>query len=318
MSYFVADTKKGDALTVAERIRNLEVPAGPIDAVLDTDTYNEIDDQFALSYMMLSPEKITIKGLYAAPFFNNHSTSPEDGMERSYNEIMNLLTLAGREDLKPLVFRGSKTYLPSEKEPVDSPAARELIRLAGEYTKEKPLYVVTIGCITNIASALMLEPSIASKIVVVWLGGHSIHHPDTKEFNMKQDVAAARVVFGCGVPVVQLPCQGVVSGFRISKPELEYWLVGKNPLADYLAKHTIEEADAYAKGKPWTRVIWDVTAVAWLLNDGGRFMTSALIPAPIPEYDGHYGFDERRPFLRYVTSINRDRLMEDLIGKLTK
>ena len=41
--------------------KNLLVPKGNVDVVLDTDAYNEIDDQFALSYMMLSPERINIK-----------------------------------------------------------------------------------------------------------------------------------------------------------------------------------------------------------------------------------------------------------------
>lgn len=70
-----------------------------------------------------------------------------------------------------------------------------------------------------------------------------------------------------GVPFVQLPCMGVVDKFTVSKPELEFWLKGKNNLADYLAENAIKAAEDYAKGTAWTRVIWDVTAVAWLLND---------------------------------------------------
>ena len=102
------------------------------------------------------------------------------------------------------------------------------------------------------------------------------------------------------------------------KPELLYWLADKNPLADYLARNTIREADEYAAGKPWTRVIWDVTAVAWLLNDGGRFMSTRLIPTPMPEYDDRYGANPDGDLMCYVYSIHRDALMEDLINKLTK
>ena len=91
----------------------------------------------------------------------------------------------------------------------------------------------------------------------------------------------------------------------------------KNPLSDYLCRNTIAEASGYAKGKPWTRVIWDVTAVAWLLNDNNQFMESRLVPSPIPQYDDHYGFDYRRPMITVVTRIARDRLMEELIGRLT-
>lgn len=305
-------------MTYEQLLKNLQVPSGPIDVVLDTDTYNEIDDQFALSYLLRSGEKLTVKALCAAPFFNDNSTSPEDGMERSYREIFNLLHLAEREDLNPIVFEGSRTYLPDERTPVDSPAARELVRLAKDYSPEKPLYVVAIGAITNVASALLMDPAIQDNIVIVWLGGHALEWPETGEFNMMQDVAAARVVFGCGAPVVQLPCMGVVDHFYATGPELRHWLGGKNALCDYLVAHTEEAANAYAAGKVWSRVIWDVTAVGWLLNDGNRLMEGRIIPAPLPQYDNHYSIDFRRHPSCYVWCIHRDALMQDLVEKLTR
>ena len=304
-------------MTETERLMKLSVPSGTTDCVLDTDTYNEIDDQYALSLMMKS-EKLNPRAIYAAPFFNHHSTSPEDGMEKSYDEIMNLLTLMGREDMKPNVYRGSKTYLPNEDTPVDSPAARHLCELAMEYSPERPLYVVAIGCITNVASALLMKPEIAEHIVVVWLGGHALEWPDNREFNLHQDVAAARIVFGGKVPLVQLPCMGVVSAFTTTGPELDYWLRGKNALCDYLCQHTVDEANTYAKGRVWSRPIWDVTAVAWLLNDGDRFMHSVIDHTPIPTYDNRYAPDMRRPLYRRVTHINRDALMEELFKVLAR
>lgn len=300
-----------------QRLQNLQVPQGPVDCVLDTDTYNEIDDQFALA-MMLKSEKCQVKALYAAPFFNSNSVSPKDGMEKSYDEIIKLLTLMQNEEMKKNVWHGSENYLSDEHTPVGSEAAEHLVQLAMQYTAEKPLYVVAIGAITNVASALLMRPEIAERMVVVWLGGHDVTWSDTMEFNMMQDVAAARVVFGCGVPVVQLPCMGVVSAFYTTKPELVYWLRGKNALCDYLCDHTIEAAESYAAGRVWSRVIWDVTAVAWLLNDGDRFMTSVLEPTPIPEYDHHYGFDARRHFYRRVNHIHRDAVMGYLFETLAK
>ena len=300
-------------MTEYQRIKNLEVPSGRIDAVLDTDAYNEIDDQFAIAYMLKSSDKINTKAIYAAPFFNGKSTGPADGMERSYDEIMKLLEFGGMD---ADVYKGSTSYLPDENTPVISDAANHLAKLADSYSPENPLYIVAIGAITNVASAILINPNIAENCVVVWLGGHAHHYCHTREFNMFQDVAAARVVMGSGVPFVQLPCQGVVTDFRLSRPELEYWLCGKNKLADYLAKNAIEEAENYASGKPWTRVIWDVTAVAWLLNDGNRFMKSNLTPTPMPSYDNLYSHRPDAHLMRYVYQIERDALMEDLINKL--
>lgn len=302
-------------MTNARRIKNLSVPESGVDVVLDTDAYNEIDDQFAISYLLKSKEKLNTKAIYAAPFFNSNSASPKDGMEKSYNEILKLLSLLG-ENVD--VFKGSERYLDNENTPVISSAAQDLAERVKNYSPQNPLYIVAIGAITNIASAILLNPEVTENAVVIWLGGHALHYHNTKEFNMFQDVAAARVVMKSGVPFVQLPCMGVVSQFTVSKPELEFWLQGKNDLADYLAENTIKAAESYAKGTAWTRVIWDVTAVAWLLNDSERFMESRIIPTPIPTYDNFYATDYNGYPMRYVYNIKRDNLMTDLFRKLTE
>lgn len=290
----------------------LTPPTGMVDAVLDTDAYNEIDDQFALAYLLKNDGKIRTREIYAAPYFNEKSNSPEDGMEKSYAEILRLLTLCAREDLRPHVYRGSRGYLPDEQTPVLSDAAYRLVELSREYSRENPLYIVAIGAITNVASAILLDPTIVSRSVVVWLGGHGREWPDTKEFNLWQDVAASRVVFGSGVPLIQLPCMGVVSAFTTTAPELRHHLLGKNPLADYLAQNVL---DCYPGAThPWSRVIWDVTAVAWL-TDAHRFLAWDIRPRLLPGYDGTY---EREPGLPmvYVYHVHRDSLMSDLFGKL--
>jgi len=297
-------------------LQRLRRPTGKIDVVLDTDAYNEIDDQFAIAYMLKSPDKLNVKALYAAPFFNEKSSGPADGMERSYNELLEILTIMKLEDMKEVTFRGSDKYLPSETEPVVSPAAEHLAKLAMEYTPENPLYVTAIGAITNVASAILLNPAIVDRIVIVWLGGHSFEWPDTKEFNMFQDVAAARIVFGCGAAVVQLPCMGVVSNFGISGVEMKHWLLGKNALCDHLVNATLRDMGTEEATFCWTRVIWDVTAVAWLLNDGS--VRDSLEHSPIPEYDHHYGHDRTRHLIRYVYHIDRDELFQNLVNALTK
>lgn len=297
-------------------IRKLQKPKGRIDVVIDTDAFNEIDDQFALSYLIKSEEKLNLKAIYAAPFFNEKSTDPEDGMEKSYEEIIRILDLIGKEEYKQITYKGSRSYLPSETQPVFSPAARSLVELAMGRSEENPLYVIAIGAITNVASALLIEPKIIDKIVLIWLGGNAHDWPDNKEFNLIQDVAAARIVFGCGVPLVQLPCGGVVSSFRTTEPELEYWLRGKNKLCDYLVDTTIAEAKKMEESSCWSRVIWDVTAVAWLME--GDFMWDRLEYSPIPEFDDRYAFDKSRHFIKYVYAINRDKLFENLFRVLSK
>ncbi len=307
-------------MTYTQYLKNLQTPNRVVDVILDTDTYNEIDDQFALSYMMKSPERINVVGICAAPFFNRNSESPKDGMEKSYNEILKLLHLMNRDDFAVNVRRGSERYMENENDIVESPAAHFIVEKAKEHSPENPLYVVAIGANTNVASAVLLAPEVMKEnTVLVWLGGHALDWCGfNDEFNLRQDISAARIVFGCGAPFVQLPCFGVVSEFRTTGPELDYWLKGKNPLATYLAENTAKAANRYANGKPWSRCIWDVTTIAWLLNDNDRFMKTCQVPAPIPEYDRRWAKDPRRHLITYVYSINRDAIFEDMFNKLSK
>ncbi len=299
-------------------LKNLEVPIERIDAVLDTDAYNEVDDQYAIAYMIFSKEKINVKAIYAAPFYsadqviNRKAESAGEGMEQSYQEILHILELAGQREISR-VFRGSTNYLESEAIPQISPAAQDLAERAKRYSPEKPLYVVGIGCLTNIASALLIAPEIKDNIVIVWLGGNGTDWGNPYGFNMRQDFTASKLVFNCGAPIIQAPGMGVASEFRVTKPELEYWMLGKNKLCDYIAGYTISQAENYAQGKPWSRVLWDVVAVAWLLNDEERFMKTRLIP--LPEYIRKDQNDGR--LIRYIYWADRDSIFEDLIRKLT-
>ena len=96
--------------------------------------------------------------------------------------------------------------------------------------------------------------------------------------------------------------------------ELEQFLRGKNALCDYLADLSEREGAAGSPYRCWSRAIWDVTVVGWLLNGG--FMRDALVSAPIPQYDHHYSFNPENHLIRYVYHIERDRLFEDLFRKL--
>lgn len=300
----------------AASILRLRRPEGKIDVVLDSDMFNEVDDQFALAYLLQSTDRLNLKGILAAPFLNHHSKSPADGMERSYEETFHVLELLERKEYSSMVWKGANRFLENEETPVDSPAVQELIRLSQGYTRETPLYVVGIAACTNLASALLICPELKERIFVVWLGGMGFDWHDNQSFNAGQDVAAARVLLGSGVPLVLLPGRGVMDKFTTTGPELEYWLRGKNAFCDYIIDKTAREAELCNGETCWSRPLSDVTAVAWLL--GENFMLDRLVNSPVMEYDHLYSEDKRRLFIRYVYSINRDKLMGDLFQKLAR
>ena len=150
------------AMNDAFRIQRLQHPGRKARMVLDTDAYNEIDDQFALTYALLSPEQMTVEAIYAAPFYNDRSAGPGDGMEKSYEEILRLLDFLGVKS-DGLAYRGSTEYVGAARQPQENAAVRDMIARALASPDDDPLYVVAIGAITNVASALLLAPEIAKQ-----------------------------------------------------------------------------------------------------------------------------------------------------------
>ena len=301
---------KWNLLPADELVRRLEPPKGRVKMVLDTDTYNEVDDQFALAYSLLSPEKLDVLAVYAAPYFNDRSSGPEDGMEKSHAEIVRLLGKMGRPS-EGFVFKGSRGYLPDGETPVESEAARDLVKKAMATPEGELLYVVAIGAITNVASAILMEPEIVKKICVVWLGGHPLSASTAREFNLMQDVPAARVVLDCGVPFTLVPCMGVASHLLATVPDMKDAIGGKNALCDALVELFGEYSSDHFG---WAKEIWDVSTIAYLVNPD--WIPTVLEHSPLLTDDCHWAHDANRHFIRVATFARRTPIFRDLYRKL--
>ena len=298
------------ALDEAFRISRLRHPGRKARMVLDTDTYNEIDDQFALAYALLSPEEMTVEAIYAAPFHNTRSDSPGDGMEKSYEEILRLLNFLGRS-AEGFAFRGSIDYIGFDRKPQENAAVRDLIDKAMASADDDPLYVVAIGAITNVASALLLEPEIIKKIVIVWLGGHNLNWPHTREFNLMQDVPAAQVALDSGVPFVIVPCYGVTSHLLTTLAELREFIGGTSRLGDYLCQIFQEyRPDSFGASS----VIWDISTIAWLINSD--WAPSDLTHSPLLTDQVTWSVDRSRHLVRVANFVHRDPIFRDMFSKI--
>ncbi len=296
-------------LSETERLALLAPPTGKVSIVLDTDTYNEIDDQFAIVYALLSPERIALEALYAAPFHNARSDSPADGMERSYAEIERVLERMGRAGAAP-IYRGSTRWMTARDDVVRSEAAEDLVRRAHE-PREGPLYVVAIAAITNVAAALLIDPTIAGKIVVVWLGGHPTDWPHNREFNLQQDFHASRFIMDCGVPLVRVPCINVTEHLRTTEAELDRYVRGRGAIGDYLCEiFNGYHADRFA----WSKEIWDLGPVAWLVEPS--WLPSALVHSAVLSEELRWSHDPSRHLVRETLQVKRDPIFGDLFRKL--
>ena len=295
----------------ATRLKMLAPPTGRLRCVLDTDTYNEIDDQFALVQMLLSPDRFDLQAIYAAPFHNDRCSSPGEGMELSFQEVLRLLD---RLDVRPdgLVYRGVTDYVGGEKRARSAAAVDDLIARARSGSSDDPLYVVAIAAISNVASALIQAPDIADKMVVIWLGGHALDWPDQQEFNLRQDVGGVQVVYDSGVPMVLVPCMGSVSHLHSSIPEIESHVEPHGEIGRFLAMRFKEYVTGNAVG--WSKEIWDMAPVGWLLDPD--WAPSVLVPTPIMTQDTTYSLDRSRHLMRYVTFVRRDPIVQDFFAKL--
>jgi len=277
--------------------------------VLDTDTFNEVDDQFALAHLLLSRDQVDLEAVYAAPFhIPGRSTDPADGMEKSYEEIQRVLELTGVKPHPP-VFRGSRTYLRNATTPVESPAAIDLVQRATKSGTEK-LYVAGIAVATDIASALLLEPRIADRVVIVWLGGHAPYWPDTREFNLGQDLHAARVLLQSKAPLVILPCMPVASHLLVTPAELEKELAPHGKLGAYLTRIVTE----YGKGAAgWSKPIWDISASAYVINPD--WITLDSQPAPILTDEVTWHANPQGRTIQVARQLDRDAIFADFFAK---
>ncbi len=279
--------------------------------VLDTDTYNEVDDQFALVYALLSPETVKVEAIHAAPFHNEKSDGPKDGMERSYREILRLMKLMGHKT-KGIVFKGADRYMGSKDTPVDCEAVDNLIKLALEASPGDPLYVVAIGAPTNVSSAIVKNPGIMDRIIVVWLGGTTLDWPSGREFNQMQDIPASQVLFDSEVRLVQIPCHNVASHLKVSVPELRACMGDSD-----IAKALVDIVDEAVEGNPGrTRIIWDIAAVAYLVVPWAVRLMKIHSPVLHDDFNCSYSIDRRRHFIEAAYYLNRDGIFLDFYKKI--
>ena len=333
--------------------------------IIDTDTANEIDDQYALAWALLSLDRLNVIGVTAEPFcFAHHQqdlieqcanlknkvyeadgTSPyiasgwaqrlvqqdidpatdlifttvKQGAELSYCEIIRVFEKC-HQDPTGKVFRGSESYLPAWDTPVDSPSAQFIIDQARACRADEPLYILAMGTLTNIASAMLMAADIINNIVVVWTSSFPSYAPfaHTASLNLVQDIKASQLLFACGVPHVYLPGYHVGAQLKISLPEMERFVKGKGDIGDYLhhlyTHNPLHTLFAISNTETKTWVIWDIINVAWMLD--ATYVPDFITTSPVLMDDLKYHHPENAHPMREAYDVDRDSIFEDLYACL--
>lgn len=278
-----------------------------LNIILDTDTYNECDDQFALTYLLKNQDLFNIEAITVAPYSHqSRNVSVREGQELSYNEILKICKWLNL-NISNKVFKGSMDYIQNGYNETND-AVNKIIEIA---LKNDKTYILAIGAITNIALALKKEPKIINKIEIIWLGGNEFGYKYNLEYNFRQDIEAVKIVFESKVKITILPCKNVVSNLKIDINTIKNNLENKSELCNYLIERFYD--DGY-HGIQEARVIWDIAVIAYMINK--NWFETKQISCPNIREDTSYEVSDNRHNITFVTKLDRNKIYEDLFNKL--
>lgn len=201
-----------------------------IRVIADTDCSCECDEQFCIAHMLMTP-RFDMCGIIA-----EHYAEP-DSEQKSYEEIKRVMSLMDVEDSGIKVLHGAKQAMVDIHTPVDSEGAHFIVEEAMK-DDSRPLFICGQAACTNIASAYLMEPRIARKVVVIWIGGRP--YPEGGfEFNQNNDLNAVRVLFQSDLELWQVPFN-VYTAMKISFFEMLNHVYPCGKIGEYLVKHTME------------------------------------------------------------------------------
>ena len=284
--------------------------------IVHTDCKNEADDQFALVHHLLTP-KFLVRGIVAG-HFDLSEKMHKSGITAtvSMEEIQRILKLMDAEEVP--AYLGAQVPLADEKTPIDSEGARFIIEEAMK-DDPHPLYIACQGAVTDIASALLMKPEIATRMTAVWIGGGA--YPDGGfEFNFAQDIAAANVLMKSQMPIWQIP-SNVYQRMSVSLSELQWNVEPCGEIGKYLFRQMLEvNEDAadipyWPNGETWG--LGDSPTIGVFLEDPNNPNLFDEVEAPTVDYeDLSYHYDGNNRKIRVYHTINPRLILDDIFAKL--
>jgi len=264
------------------------------DIIVDCDMGADGDDQFALGYALASPDKVRVLAVTCAPFNENSHETVVEGRLESLDIIK-----AAEADVKYGAYAGCPDYITRRGQAVECCAVSEIARIVRE--AEGPVYSVSTGCITNIASALSLYPDIREKLVTVWLALDGLDSDsNTGEYNYHNDIEGGKMFFELSENIVLVEAGRTVGPFRRTDREITEQYC-ESPLARFLAGRFCEIG--------WAQGLWDLCAESVLILPSA----CELRIAPVPVFDEKgeiSGFSENKKMIA-VNKNDHHRIAED-------
>jgi len=297
--------------------------------IIDNDFGGDPDGLVQLAHHLLSPS-VEIRGIIGSFFAPGTFFGADNSAGKACDdakEMLSVMNLSGKYTVVP----GADEGLSDCVTPVHSEGAELIVREAMRTDTDLPLYVLCGASLTDIASAFLIERSIADRLTLVWIGGpeYTSHArrlsgcPDL-EYNMGIDIKSAQVVFNSShIPLWQVP-RDAYRQVLMSYAELVLRVKPRGKIGGYLAGK-IEEVIKIARahglllGETYAMGDSPLVLLTALQSAFDRDPSSSVFserPAPTVNDDGLYEDNSSARDIRVYSSLDCRMLLEDFYAKL--
>ncbi|EZP72436.1 Twin-arginine translocation pathway signal precursor [Sphingomonas paucimobilis] len=317
----------GGAETAAASLAKPFSPAaGPRSRLLFVnDLAGDLDGLYALVHAILSPTS-ELRGIVATG-----TSNPGESAAKAVDLAEDVLELMNRTG-KVKIHAGAARKMAQLNMPVRSPGTQAIIDEARRTDTDLPLFVAVGGGLTEVASALLLEPSIADRFTLVWIGGDSYPEGGTGEYNFNIDRLAAQYVFNqSAVPIWQVP-RSAYATCLVSASELQAFVAPHGRIGAWLYQKVVDAPAQYRNilnmGETWTMgdnplvlltslADWPPSAQArpFRYERHGSSASEEVI-APALNSDGTFTVRNEGRKIRIFKSIDNRMMFNDLFAKL--
>jgi inosine-uridine nucleoside N-ribohydrolase len=281
--------------------------ASKIPVVLSTDVGNEIDDQWAVAYLLLSP-RFDVLGVMSA----HAPTITAPAGHTSYRILVDVVENRLGMRVHPPLIKGANVPLNDTKTPISSPAVKFLITQSRRFSKTNRLNVLTIGAATDVASAILAEPSIVDRIQVIQMG--FTDEQGGEEFNIANDVYAAQVLLDSNVPLVIGPGNVCRASLSLTFDQAKQMLSNRGSIGGWLWEEyqawyfrVVKPLRVNDFSKSW--VIWDNITLAYLLD----LTTQHTKPRPRLRNNMTFETVDTTRVVTWITDVDEQKLWTDFL-----
>ena len=300
-----------------------------IDVIFDTDANNELDDQHAITYLLMNPESFNVVGI------TTNNTHNGDGIEGQTREARRIIDLAGKWGEGVVLKSGANANFEDIKDSLDvegydgCDAVDFIIESAKNYTPEAKLTVIAVGKLTNLALAAMKAPGIIPNIRLVWLGGN---YPEPGEYNLMDDIPSMNYLLDTDIEFEFVTVRyGKTSGtdaVRVTREFAHENFGGKGPQVatpvegrhggqfTCFGDYSVNLFDNIKLHSDGTRSLYDLCAVAVVKNP--QWAQTAEIPAPTMIDKVWVDRPDNERTVLLWENFDRDGIVGDFVATLDK